>query len=257
VKVQRGPEWRRAFEHESANYRVVSDIDQAVCVTAARVLEEALGIYRTQLKLLPKSEGRKYPVYLFSGQAGFQAYMAEARLFGTGGHEHLAGVYSPLLKQLLIWNLPEREEMIHTVRHEGFHQMLDRVLPDPPVWFNEGLAVYYENLSNKGGALKHGNLHHDLLDLLREKPIPPLEQLLGAGHRAFYAGGRASYAHAWAFVHMLRHGTPAHRALFEALLAKLATASAHDAVQAVLPPATRTQLEADLARYVESLHAKR
>jgi tetratricopeptide (TPR) repeat protein len=257
VKVQRGPEWRRVFEHETANYRVVSDIDQAVCATAARILEEALGVYRVHLKALPKADARKYPVFLFSGQAGFQAYMAEAAFFGSGSHENVAGVYSPLLKQLLIWNLPERDEMLQTVRHEGFHQYLDRVLADPPVWFNEGLAVYYENLTNTHGAVKHGNLHHDLIDLLRKEMIPPLSQLLTDSPRAFYARGRASYAHAWLFVHMLRHGTPSQKALFEALLARLATGTQQEAVRAVLPAEALPGLERDLSAYLAAIDAKR
>jgi tetratricopeptide (TPR) repeat protein len=257
VKVQRGPEWRRVFEHETANYRVVSDIDQAICATAARILEEALAVYRVHLKALPKADARKYPVYLFSGQAGFQAYMAESEFFGSGGHEHVAGVYSPLLKQLLIWNLPEREEMLQTVRHEGFHQYLDRALTDPPVWFNEGLAVYYENLTNTHGAVKHGNLHRDLIEILRTEGLPPVSRLLADGPRAFYARGRASYAHAWLFVHMLRHGTPAHKSLFETLLARLATASANDAVRAVLPADTLPALDRDLTAYLAGIDAKR
>lgn len=257
VKVQRGPEWRRIFEHETENYRVVSDIDPAVCATAARVLEEALGVYRVHLKGLPKSDARKYPVYLFSGQAGFLAYLGESSVFGLQAPEHVAGVYSSLLKQLLIWNLPERDEMLQTVRHEGFHQYLDRVLPDPPVWFNEGLAVYYENLTNTHGALKNGNLHHDLLELLRKEGLPPLSRLLADGHRAFYARGQVSYAHAWLFVHMLRHGTPAHRALFENLLARLAASPQHEAVRAVLPSDALPALDRELAAYLAAIDAKR
>ena len=34
--------------------------------------------------------------------------------------------------------------MLQTVRHEGFHQYLDRLVSNPPVWFNEGLAEYFE-----------------------------------------------------------------------------------------------------------------
>ena len=38
------------------------------------------------------------------------------------------------------------------MRHEGYHQYLDRVMPDPPVWFNEGLAVYHENGIKEDGT---------------------------------------------------------------------------------------------------------
>ena len=63
------------------------------------------------------------------------------------------GLYSPALKQLLIWNQPNRKKMLETVRHEGFHQYLDGVMSDPPPWLNEGLAMYYEALPPAGTTI--------------------------------------------------------------------------------------------------------
>ena len=257
VKVKRGPEWLRSFEHKTAHYQVVSDIDKATCMQAAQVLEESLAIYSTHLQALQKAPARVFKVFLFSGQAGFQAYMEEAELFGAPGHDQVAGVYSPLLKQLLIWNLPSREDMLDTVRHEGFHQYLDQLLPDAPVWLNEGLAVYYENLSKSIGRVKHGNLHHDLLDLLRSGSLMPLAEFLVEGPRTFYAGGRQSYAQAWLLVHMLRHGTAAQRELFDALIARLATETPRAAVEAVFPAASLPDLDRALASYRTTITAPR
>jgi hypothetical protein len=43
--------------------------------------------------------------------------------------------------------------MLRTVRHEGFHQYLDRMLPETPVWLNEGTAEYFETAVLAGGRV--------------------------------------------------------------------------------------------------------
>ena len=48
------------------------------------------------------------------------------------------------VKQLLIWNVPERESMLSTIRHEGFHQSLDRISGEAPDWLHEGMAESIE-----------------------------------------------------------------------------------------------------------------
>ena len=47
-------------------------------------------------------------------------------------------MYSPLLKQLLIWNTPDSDRMIRTARHEGFHQYLDARMADRRVGSTRG-----------------------------------------------------------------------------------------------------------------------
>ncbi|MBN2491895.1 MAG: DUF1570 domain-containing protein [Planctomycetes bacterium] len=229
VKADKGPDWPQRHVHKSAHYLVCSDIDRAVCAEAAKVLEDAYRAYNAHIRRI-QPDDRRFRVYLFSGQAGFLAHCRDA--LGSAP-VNAAGVYSPVLKQLLIWNLPDRASMMRTVRHEGFHQYLDRILNDPPVWLNEGLAVYYETATHVVGRWKTGEVRHDLLKrldgALRSHPIKEIVRLSPA---AFYRRAPATYAEAWALVHFLLHPPKPYRSVFDELFAELskegATAAAVD-----------------------------
>jgi hypothetical protein len=254
VQAHAGPAWPKTFEHKSTNYHVVSDIDAETCARAATVLEESLTVYRSQVRALKPQPQRLYKVCLFSGEAGFARYRKDLDLFERGGHGNAAGLYSPLLKQLLIWNLPSRDEMMRTVRHEGFHQYLDRLLPDAPTWFDEGMAVYFEGMRRIGGGELRTDLpRHDDLALLSAEGLVPLERFLHVPHKDFYEGGHRSYAQAWLMVHMLRHGSTKHRELYRALLAKLETSAADEAVRTVFPASIVPGLDADLRAHLVTL----
>ncbi|MCZ6787691.1 MAG: tetratricopeptide repeat protein [Planctomycetota bacterium] len=211
VKAVDGPPWARRFEHKSLHYHVISDIDRATCAKATSILETAYLSYIARLDRVASTRRKRFRVYLFSGRGGYDAYCKDLL-----GHTapHSAGLYSPVLKQLLIWNLPKREAMMRTVRHEGFHQYLDRIMDDPPLWFNEGLAEYYETAEVKDGRWNLGAKRADHLRTLR-LGTQPLKVFLLLNSRAFMAGARRNYAQAWAFIQFLRHGTSANRKLFE------------------------------------------
>ncbi len=253
VRAQNGPDWPRSFQYKSTNYHVVSDIDSETARQAALLLEEGLTEYRVNVHALKPEQKRLYKVYLFSGEAGFQRYVADSSLLEKKGAENAAGLYSGILKQLLIWNLPNRDEMMRTVRHEGFHQYLDRLLPDPPVWFNEGLATYYEAMQRVGGDLKIDRPRPDVLGDLKDKPLVPLAAFLHISPRKFYATAPHSYAQAWLIVHMLRHGTPKHRDRYRTFLARLEKSSGAEAMQEVFDEASLPALDADLRAHYETL----
>ena len=132
---------------------------------------------------------------------------------------HTAGLYSPVLKQLLIWNLPKREDMARTIQHEGFHQYLDRAMDDPPVWFNEGMAEYWETAQREDGVLQGGQVRKDhIATLLRSRrQVLPLQQFVYGARADFYRFAQLRYAQGWALVHFLRKGPPANQKLFKAL----------------------------------------
>ena len=200
----KGPNWSKTYEHQSSNYHVVSDIDVETCREASRLLESAYAAYSTRLKPVSGLQRRKFKVFLFSGQAGYEAHIQ--RILSGVRPAHTAGVYSGNLKQLFIWNQRDRESMLTTVRHEGFHQYLDRVSASTPTWFNEGLAEYYEVGGVLKGRWREGLMHeHDLSTLQEAEGLVPLERFVFMDREAFYKGSSRNYAQAWAFVHFLRH----------------------------------------------------
>ena len=258
VRSQNGPDWPKTYEYRSSNYDVVSDIDAATCEKAAGVLEEALLDFKVNVHAL-KAEATKrhYKVFLFAGKEGFLRYHSDASVMGGPLPGSIAGLYSPVLKQLLIWNLPNRDAMMRTVRHEGFHQYLDRLLPDPPVWFNEGLAVYYEGMLRVGGSLKTDTPRPDFVEYLNAAPLVPARDFLEIRPKEFYATAPHSYAQAWLLIHMMRHGGMKYRDAYHALLKNLDTLSGPEATDVAFTDSVLASIDADLKAHLASMAPKK
>ena len=188
---------------QTQNYVVRSDIDQATCFEAANLLEKFYAKFNVHLRRVPGLEKKSFRVYLFSGQKGYLAYGRD--LFGRD-KTNTAGLYSPVVKQLLIWNLPDAEQMMRTVRHEGFHQYFDRLVGASPTWLNEGLAEYYEGSKLVKGAWSDGEINGGHMETLAKTELIPLKDFLKIQPGAFYDPRivEMCYAEAWAFVHYLR-----------------------------------------------------
>ena len=169
VRAEKGPQWGKRYEHASKHYVVQSDISVDLCRAASRMLEEAYRSYSIRLHRIQDLERKKFKVFLFSGESSYKAYALDT-LGSTP--ESTWGLYSSTLKQLLIWNLPDRADMMRTIRHEGFHQYLDRVMDDPPRWFNEGLAEYYEIADLVGSDWIEGQPHPHHMDRFRDRGHP-------------------------------------------------------------------------------------
>lgn len=222
--IERGPSWPRVHEYRSKNYIVRSDIDKQTCREASRVLEEAFILFKNRIGWVKRKPGEsRFRVYLFRGQSGYQNYAGQ--ILGDRS-PHTAGLYSPSLKQLLIWNLPKRQEMLRTVRHEGFHQYLHSLVgADIPSWLNEGLAEYYENAERQRNRLQGGQARPDHAKTLRDfwngRNQLSLARFLHLSPRAFYSRPSVHYAQAWQLVHFLQHGPREYRPLFKKLLKEL------------------------------------
>lgn len=221
TRAAHGPDFTAPAIERSKNYIVVTDLDQRAAADVARVLEQSLDMYHRLFGRLaaPEDAPRHYPVYFFAGQSGYLSYTRD--LFGGG--EGSAGMYSPTLKQLVIWNLPDRELLVRTIRHEGFHQFLDRRADDVPTWFNEGTAEYFETASLQRGRMTPGEpVLGNLTFLVRpETEWLPLDELLRADGRTFYARPTLHYAQSWALVHYLLHSGRVEKRMYDDFLAAL------------------------------------
>jgi len=222
LRALQGPRWERAEEYASRHYVVRSDLSKQLCAEAAGVLEDSLDLYGKLFGEGPREGAapEPYRVFLFSGKAGYLAY-AEDLL--AGRPEGTAGLYHTALKQLLIWNLPNRADMMGTIRHEGFHQYLDRRLDAVPTWFNEGVAEYVETAEPVRGKLVVGQPSLPSVSLLLSPGVEwtPVDRLLRLGQAEFYARAQVNYAEAWAVIHFLLQSGPEERARFDRYLAAL------------------------------------
>jgi hypothetical protein len=252
--AERGPLWPRRFTHRSAHYEVVSDIDAKVCFQACQVLEQSYVNLMAQLTWIKEDKDQpRFRVFLFSGEDGYQAY--NKAILG-GAVPHTAGLYSPVLKQLLIWNVPRREDMVRTVRHEGFHQFLDRLMHEPPSWFNEGFAEFWETAQVQNGRLEGGQVRKDhIATLLRSRnALPKLREFVYGARADFYANAQQRYAQGWAMVHFLRKGPSANAARFAKLFAELRLPqSASAALDTAFAGVDWDKFEAEFWQHLQSL----
>ena len=252
--ARNGPDWTHPVAIESAHYVVKSDIDKQLCVDASKVLEESYRAYGLRLAPVADLEKKRFPVFLFSGAAGYHDY-ASAALQSKA--PSTAGVYSPTLKQLLIWNLPDRAEMFRTIRHEGFHQYLDRLTSDAPIWFDEGMAEYFELADLYGGEWKEGQTHADHVGILNSTGTTwvPLPTLFAMSTRTFQGDDvMLHYAESWAVVHYLRQGPKDAQDRFRRFWSALLDGQDADAAtQAAFGDADLHALEAVVKEYVRKL----
>jgi len=222
IKAQTGPSWQEAFEERTDHYHVTSNIDRRTCVDAARILEVAFERFSGALRPVELEDGAEFRVYLFDGENGYQRYVSD--LFGQR-RENTAGLYSPMLDQLLIWNLPDREAMLRTVRHEGFHQYFSQLVRDPPVWLNEGLAEYWEAADFTKSRSKMVPVRREYLGAFTGMFAfnrTRLTTFVALDPASFYANAEVTYGLAWSFVYFLLHSTRENQALFDELIDRLA-----------------------------------
>ena len=110
------------------------------------------------------------------------------------------------------------DRVAEDLRHEVTHGYLHSVVPNLPLWLDEGLAEYFEVSRGLYGL---NRLHLDqLMDRLKQGRFHPdlhrLEQLDSS-----FGMNQDDYAESWAWVHFLLQSRIEHRELLHGYLAEL------------------------------------
>ncbi|HUY36139.1 MAG TPA: hypothetical protein VMV69_25595 [Pirellulales bacterium] len=195
---------------------------------------------------LPKSE-ESIHVYLFDTEATFQAFVGQhfpefpaRRAFFVESDTRLA-VYAH-------WG----DRVSEDLRHEVAHGYLHAVVPQLPLWLDEGLAEYAEVPRGDAGVNRpHVNLLAARLagDVWR----PNLERLERLHLVADMT--QLDYAESWAWVHLLMETDPARRELLQAYVQSLRRDGKAPPLSARLRP-WFPQLDAMLADHIHALAEK-
>ncbi len=214
--LSRGPAWERLYEERAGHFAVRSDTDSAACRWVARECARAWREYERRLGPLELAEDVELPVFLFSGEASYRSYAADAL---QADAQHTAGLFDRRLQAILVWNAPARQTLLTTIRHEVLHHYLDARMGAIPTWFQEGMAEYFERPeSSTTGALAHPE---HLATLARAATLPRLEQLISQAPSAFYGSAQSSYASAWSLLHFLQGSDLERRRVFDVLWQQL------------------------------------
>ena len=165
-----------------------------------------------ELLELPSSEA-PIDIYLFGTADGLRAFIRERfsdfpdrRAFFVEAEGRLS-VYA-------YWG----ERVAEDLRHEVAHGYLHAVIPDLPLWLDEGLAEYFEVPLGQHGQ---NRAHLSLLigEMEREAWKPDLSRLESITSAADLT--QIDYAEAWAWVHFLLESADHRRQLLLAYLANL------------------------------------
>lgn len=164
-----------------------------------RLLDELTNLKKTiAYRLdLPTSD-EPINVYLFDSADSYHRYMAT-------NHPNFPNRRAFFLKSdttlqvYAFWG----ERIAEDLRHEVSHGYLHAVVPNLPLWFDEGLAEYFEvPLGFHGKNQSHIELLSKLYQSGQWKPeLSRLEEMKFAGELA-----QVDYAEAWLWVHYLLEG---------------------------------------------------
>lgn len=109
-----------------------------------------------------------------------------------------------------------QQETMRTVAHEAFHQYffyaMDRAMP--AAWFNEGVAMFFENaaLSEQRLKVEEDPYLTRILDPVVQKERFSLKELFAMGYPQFYDKDKdvrnVNYALAWGLAYYLIKGAP-------------------------------------------------
>ncbi len=161
---------------------------------------------------LPQSD-EPIHVYLFESPERFQGFMSlhyprfpDRRAFFVENDFRLA-VY-------VQWG----DQTADDLRHETTHAYLHAVVPNVPVWLDEGIAKYYEVPRGRRG-LNRPLLDRQIARLDHESwrpDLPRLERLAGSEEMTY-----DDYAESWSWVHFLMESKPERLDLLRGYLADL------------------------------------
>jgi hypothetical protein len=131
------------------------------------------------------------------------------------------------------------------LRHELTHALLHSVLKDVPLWLDEGLAEYYE-LPPGWKGVNYQHLAHFKTNGQFRPNLERLEQLTKVEQMT-----PAEYREAWAWVHLMLHGSAESKKLLVAYLKELRTQAQPRTLRprlAALCPALDVTLQRHLTR---------
>ncbi len=227
------------FEHETAHYRISTDISLEAAKRYGEALEAAWSHYtETFRRIATPMPGRKPRVAIFNTAENYYTY--NEILSETRG-EHTGGVFRSALNELVLFELLDEEETLRTLFHEAFHHFMHRIMIDtPPYWYNEGIADYMSGIAVEGGKVVRAGLvipdrlFAARLVLAAGRPFP-FEKIMNETPREFYGPDSwLKYAQSWSMIHFFHHAQGGrHRPLldqyFQALRGRKSPREAYDA----------------------------
>jgi hypothetical protein len=152
-------------------------------------------------------------VYLFENPERFNRFM---RLYHPEFPERRA-FFVETDTRLIVYAL-WADRVAEDLRHEATHAHLHSVVPQLPLWLDEGLAESFE-VPRGHADINRVHLEYLAARLERGGWQPDLARL--ERFQSSFDMGQDEYAESWAWVHFLLHSRPEYRDLLQAYLGQL------------------------------------
>ncbi|MHC4661268.1 MAG: tetratricopeptide repeat protein [Planctomycetota bacterium] len=200
--------WDDAWNYNLDEYSITSNIPPPI-------VRAAWPRFRKELEKICKFYGKTSKSLKLGGEVFLFNSESEYKDWCNGNSPDLTwagGFYSPARNRIVTYRHPEivPDRLVEVLVHEAAHQVIHTVWKkNVPVWFNEGLAQYFEaridiGIKEKSSGERYRNLR--TISAIRAGKEPfPLEQVLKATHEEFYEEGTRIkyYALAWSFLEFL------------------------------------------------------
>lgn len=158
-------------------------------------------------------EGELIHVYLFNEQEQFQRFIAQRYPQFPSRRAYFLKT-DTTLAVYAFWG----DQVAEDLRHEVTHGYLHAVVPQIPLWLDEGLAEFFEVPRGQCG-LNRQHLEYFRTRFVRRDWQPNLEQLERLDRPLEMT--LEQYAECWAWVHLLLEGPPAPRKILARYLAEV------------------------------------
>jgi hypothetical protein len=195
----------RARTLTSKHYTVLTTMDAADAKRLALYMDGIFEEYQKRLVFNEKITDR-FVVKVFSDRDEY---------LSAGAPSFSGAYFSPRDRELVGYRTPTFDDMLRPLYHEGMHQFLHFYVPNPPTWFDEGLAKYFESakpmriqMATTAPSYIVGGKLPDEGDYARRYAaagrLVPLERLIAMSKQDFYTQHPTlNYVQAWAFTHLL------------------------------------------------------
>lgn len=194
------PDRKRYF-----SLKLIEDTTSLPAFTRDKVSADVRQIYRILSREMQLDHLRQVMlnVRVIETQQAFQEYKSRvAPQISTN-----SGFYTSKDNEAVVFQGQNPEAMRAVVRHEASHVIVAGLYGFTPVWFNEGLAEYFEYLEISGQLRQISPVPHHLAYLknsLSSGSLMALKDYIALSLQQWYGGNlEANYAQAWSMVYFL------------------------------------------------------
>lgn len=244
------------FQTQTAHYRIMTDTSESACTNTGAAMEALFQAFTATFK--PKNTPRtETQIIIWNNRQPMIDYL-KAKSLKTD--DNLAGMFMADGNGMFIFVYRRTDEFntLSTLYHEGTHQFIRMAFGNkiqPPLWVNEGLAVYFENSSWDKGKLKTGIIPKTrLLDVqkhLRANTYIRLSELFERKADNFDA---LCYGEAWSFIYFTANANDGiYAKRFNAYFQMLRDGKDHDKAFQEAFPAGVEKIEEAWKQYVLEL----